>query len=71
MEYIYYLQHYYESGDIEIVTNIAVYSSRDKAEKAILKFKKHPKFEGYPECFNIDEYKIDENNWSDGFFTYD
>ncbi|NLD49903.1 MAG: hypothetical protein GX660_22400 [Clostridiaceae bacterium] len=71
MKYIYYLQHFYEIEDIEIVTNIAVYSSREKAEKALLKFRNHPKFANYPKCFNIDEYKIDEDNWKEGFITYE
>ena len=38
------------------------------AEKAIKKYYKLPGFKDYPlECFSIDKYRIDENNWKDGF----
>ncbi|WP_069988938.1 DUF7336 domain-containing protein [Massilioclostridium coli] len=72
MKSIFELTHFYkdEDGD-DIATDIAVYSTREKAEQALEKFKKHPKFIDHPDDFNIDEYRLDEDNWTEGFFTYE
>ena len=71
MEYIFFLQHNYEDDEYEIVTDIATYSSLEKAEEAVKKFRENPKFKDYPDGFNIDRYKIDESEWGEGFFTWD
>ncbi len=70
MEYVYFLEHSYEEGEYDIVTDIAVYSSKVKAEKAICKFQKYPKFKKHPEGFNIDMYKVDQSEWGEGFFIW-
>jgi hypothetical protein len=71
MKYIYELSHFYEDEDgYDIFTEIAVYSSLEKAEKALEKFKLYPKFESHPEAFNISRCEIDKDDWPEGFVPY-
>lgn len=74
MKYVYSLSHEYETVEgeeiIDILTDIAVYSSRDKAEKALEKFKVHPKFKNHPDGFVISRYVINKREWQEGFVTY-
>ncbi len=53
--------------DNEDVKIIGIYSTKEKAEKTIDKFKKLPGFKDYPDSFNIDEYELDKDNWTEGF----
>ena len=71
MKKVYFLVHFYENDDDnEYVTDIAVYSTREKAELAMAKFKKHKKFREHPCDFLIQEYKINEKKWQEGFFSW-
>ncbi|MCX7923119.1 MAG: hypothetical protein N3B21_14075 [Clostridia bacterium] len=67
MKKVYLLQHSYEYDDCEETKIIGIYSSKEKADLVIEKYKKLPGFKHYPDCFFIDGYKIDEDNWQDGF----
>jgi hypothetical protein len=77
MKSVFLLQHTYESeGDeklkLEETKIIGIYSSKEKAECVIQKYKTIQGFNKYPEdCFTIDEYKIDKNHWQEGFITWD
>lgn len=64
MEYVFYLKHSYEEADYDFVTDIGIYSSLDKAQRALFKFKNYPKFKEHPESFNIHRYRVDESNFS-------
>jgi len=68
MNTVFYLAHEWYDGEYDYVTDIAVYSTLGKAEKALCKFKNHEKFKEHPEGFSIDEYDIDEDHWTEGFF---
>ena len=70
MKSVYYLQHEWFDGEYDYPTDIAVYSTLEKAETALKKFKKHPYFASHPEGFTISEYEINEDNWTEGFFIY-
>lgn len=70
MKSAFLLEHSYEDGEYDIVTIIGVYSSEQKAKEAIEKFKNYSKFRAYPDRFNIDEYILDEDNWTEGFFIF-
>ena len=71
MDRVYELTHFYEDSEgYDIVTEIAVYTTMDKAQEAEKRLKKHPKFRDHPNDFVIDEYILDQDNWQDGFFTY-
>ena len=71
MEYVYELSHYYEleNGD-DLVTDIAVYSTLQKAEAARERLKNHPKFKDHPDGFCISEYKLNEMFWTEGFVPF-
>jgi hypothetical protein len=67
MKSVFVLEHSYEDNQHEDTKMIGVYSSQEKAKETIKKFKKLPGFKEYPNGFNIDEYEIDEDNWTEGF----
>ncbi|WP_059171343.1 hypothetical protein [Bacillus sp. FJAT-27445] len=74
---VYLLQHSYEFNReycpneciIEETKTLGIYSSRKEAEKAIVEiYKDKPGFKNHPlECFHIDEYRINESFWVEGF----
>ncbi|GGN09109.1 hypothetical protein GCM10011609_56060 [Lentzea pudingi] len=56
-----------EEGDD--VKMLGVYSSRENAMAWIDRAKELPGFRDDPECFHIDEYTLDEDQWTTGFTT--
>ncbi|MEU0273138.1 hypothetical protein [Streptomyces sp. NPDC006307] len=48
---------------------LGVYSSRAKAEERIHQARLLPGFADEPECFVIDDYMLDDDEWPDGFQT--
>jgi hypothetical protein len=66
---VFLLEHFYEDEEYDIVTTIGVYSSNYKAQQAIEKLKKLNKFKDHPDDFIIEEYEIDKDEWTEGFFT--
>jgi homoserine kinase type II len=70
MDSVYVLQHCYELDNTLEVKFIGVYSSDVSAKAAIERLKEVPGFSEHPaECFYIDKYHVDEDNWSEGFYT--
>lgn len=51
----------------EDVKMIGAFSSQERAEEAILKISDQPGFRDLPDGFSVDEYKIDEIHWQEGF----
>lgn len=72
---VYILQHSYEVGAVgqfDEIKMIGVYSSREKAEKTIARYKMLLGFKDYPiSCFYISKYEIDKDHWTDGFIKAD
>ncbi len=68
---VYELSFWYfdEEPEDEDEVIIAVYSSRELAEKAIEKFKTHPRFAGREDDFYISEYGLNEPEWRNGFYV--
>lgn len=72
---VYSLQHRYKYEIYEGIetTNakfIGVYSSRQKAQEAIERFRVKQGFERFPvSCFFINEHTLNENHWLEGFIT--
>lgn len=68
---LYLLQHAYEYGENSEHTEIktlGIYESKILAELAVETYKHLPGFCEYREdCFHIDEYELNENNWTEGF----
>lgn len=49
---------------------IGIYSTKEKAETAIEGHKDLEGFRDCPsECFEIDEYEVDQTGWTEGFTT--
>ena len=46
---------------------IGVYSTRDRASKTIQKYGSIPGFCDFPDGYIIDEYRLDEDGWAEGF----
>ena len=68
---VYWLTHFYEDEEgYDIVTDIAVYSSREKAEAGLQRIKDLEKFKEHLDDFLIEEYEVDVTYWDGGFFTY-
>lgn len=53
----------------EDVKFIGVYSSEANAINGIAELKSLPGFRDCPEGFHIDQYVVDENNWTSGYAT--
>jgi len=71
MKSVFVLQHSYESSISreEETKFIGVYSSKDKAKKAADRLSQQPGFKELTDYFYIDEYKIDQDHWEEGFIT--
>jgi hypothetical protein len=66
---VFLLLHSYERDDCEETKTIGIYSTNEKAQNVIEKYKKLSGFKDYPDCFYIAEYEIDKDHWEEGFIT--
>lgn len=73
MKCYYLLQHYYENErGIDIYKTLGVFSTREKAERALEMYSKKPGFRDYPlDCFYIDKYPVNFGSWETGFIQDD
>ncbi len=81
MNRVFVIQHLHLiNGDEEDVKLLGVYSSRNEAVAAIERFRQLPGFKDIPsmvnpslpgpaEGFCIDEFELNQDNWSDGYVT--
>jgi hypothetical protein len=53
--------------DNEDIKIIGIYSTKEKAEKTVDKYKKLPGFKDYPDSFYLPEFEIDKDHWTEGF----
>jgi hypothetical protein len=68
---IYPLRHEYEDGEIEC-KSLGTYSSREKAEEAIERYRQLPGFRDRPDNFVIYESMLDQDTaWTEGYITWD
>lgn len=68
MESAFLLGHVHEMDfDRENIKIIGIFSTKDEAENAKNALSILPGFKDYPDGFFIDEYRINEINWVDGF----
>lgn len=67
---VYIVQHVHEFEDShEDYKFIGVYSTRQKAEEAVSRLRTKDGFRNIPEGFEIDEYELDEDHWTEGYVT--
>ncbi len=70
MATVFVLQHVHtQEGGVEDVKFIGVYSVRANAEKAVARLSGLPGFVDAPDGFTIDEYRVDQDQWADGYVT--
>lgn len=68
MASVFVLQNVHSQEDgIEDVKFIGVYSSRMKAQEAVTRLGRLPGFANAPEGFHIDEYRVDQDHWAEGY----
>ncbi|TME83098.1 MAG: hypothetical protein E6I47_05290 [Chloroflexi bacterium] len=67
LDVAYVLQHSYETDGCEETKFIGVYRSREAADLAMQRIRPTPGFRDHPNGFSIDEYRLDEDNWVEGF----
>jgi hypothetical protein len=64
---VFLLWHVAHQNNRDDAKLLGVYSSRAKAEARITSARLLPGFADEPECFTIDEYTIDQDEWVEGF----
>ena len=74
MDRVYLLQHSYdieyEGVTFDETKIIGMYTTKEKAEEVVQRYKNIVGFNKYPiDCFCIDEYILDEDNWTEGFVS--
>jgi hypothetical protein len=68
MASVFVLQHVHSREDgVEDVKFIGVYSSREKAQEAVVRMSCLPGFVDAQDGFYIDEYRIDQDQWVEGY----
>lgn len=70
MASVFVLQHVHVLDDgNEDVKFIGVYSSRETAEGAVARLSRLPGFSDAPDGFHVDEYRVDQDHWVEGYVT--
>jgi hypothetical protein len=57
---------YVDEQDGDDVKMLGVYSTQDKAEERIRQARLLPGFSDEPDCFVMDAYTLDEDEWTEG-----
>ncbi len=72
MTFVHLLWHVREDDEYkEDAKLIGVYSSDEKARSAIERLTPQPGFRDYPAGFEISNYLLDQDNWEEGFISWD
>lgn len=69
-ESVFHLSHEYSDGEYDYISDLGFYSSNEKAVAAMVRYKTKGCYIKYPQGFSIDEYRINDMEWTEGFFTY-
>lgn len=68
MTSVFVLQHVHAREDgVEDVKLIGVYSSREEADAAVARLGRLPGFSDDPDGFHVDEYRVDQDHWVEGY----
>ena len=68
MASVFMLQHVHERDDgTEDVKFIGVYSSHESAAAAVDRLSRRPGFADAADGFHIDEYRLDQDQWAEGY----
>ena len=70
MTSVFVVQHVHEADDgTEDVKFIGVYSSRAAASAAVDRLSRRPGFADAVDGFHIDEHRLDQDHWVEGYVT--
>lgn len=70
MATVFVVQHVHERDDgAADVKFIGVYSSRQNADAAVGRLSRLPGFSGAVDGFHVDEYRVDQDHWVEGYVT--
>ena len=70
MTSVFVVQHVHEADDgTEDVKFIGVYSSRETATAAVSRLARQPGFADAADGFSIDELRLDQDHWVEGYVT--
>jgi hypothetical protein len=70
MASVFVLQHVHTQEDgVEDIKFIGVYSSREQAQAAVARLGRLPGFVDTLDGFHIDEYRVDQDHWAEGYVT--
>ena len=70
MTSVFVVQHVHERDDgSEDVKLVGVYSSHESAAAAVARLARRPGFADAADGFHIDEYRLDQDQWAEGFAT--
>lgn len=66
---VWHIDHGAPTAEQENEKLVGVYSSERLARQAIERLRDKPGFRDYPERWEIDDWYLDEDDWTDGFVT--
>ena len=66
---VFLLWHVHEISGEDDEKLIGAYRTRDDAEKAIQRLKVQVGFSDFPDGFEISEYKLNHDHWTEGFVS--
>jgi hypothetical protein len=70
MKIVFIVHHSYAApGGHEEVKLIGVYASKKEAQLAVRRKRRYPGFRDYPKCFQIGQYEVGRDQWSEGFVS--
>jgi hypothetical protein len=59
----------WDEQDGDDVKLLGVYSTEQKARESLARARELPGFRDEPDCFLIDPYTLDKDDWAEGFVT--
>jgi hypothetical protein len=70
MSKVFVVQHAHtHDDDVEEIKFIGVYSTRENAQAAVARLSRQPGFADTPDGFHVDEYRVDQDQWAEGYAT--
>lgn len=70
MTNVFLVHHTYtRKGGSEEVKFIGAYSSHERAQAAVERLVVMPGFAETPNGFHVDEYRLDQDHWTEGYVT--
>ncbi|MBY0502315.1 MAG: hypothetical protein K2X03_00295 [Bryobacteraceae bacterium] len=71
MDSVFLLWHTRGIDDDTDAKLIGVYKTSDDAEAALTRVGSKPGFRDFPDCFEIHEYVLGRDGWTEGFVSHD